>query len=81
MLLDIVGNVGVVMSGIAWFSVLAADPSQQSTMSVARHILAAAIYLLTVWVVGNQPIALYEEVCIVEVSSVNAQFYDGMVKF
>ena len=62
MLLDVLGNIGVVLSGIAWFSVYAADPTVQSTIGFIRHVLAALIYLLTVWVVGNQPIALLQEV-------------------
>lgn len=60
--LDMAGNLSVVLSGIAWFSIWGADPSGTAPISTARHVLAAAIYLLTVWVVGNQPLALYVQV-------------------
>ncbi|XP_055327429.1 uncharacterized protein LOC129580787 [Paramacrobiotus metropolitanus] len=59
--LDIAGNLSVVLSGIAWFSIWGADMSAQPPVSVVRHFLAAGIYLLTVWVVGDQPVQLFRQ--------------------
>lgn len=80
-LLDVSGNVAVVLSAIAWFSIWGTDPSSFGWVNFSRHVLAALIYLMTVWVVGNQPVALYIQVSVTQELTMTNKFSTKLSPF